>query len=70
MPFSPYFRLLTNVKWQLPSGDDDDDGDDDDGDGDGGDVELVITIMMMMMAIMARIVTLCKQSGLGVCQYK
>ena len=56
--------------------DDDDDGDggdggDDDDDGDGGDGELVITIMiMMMMAIMARIVTLCKQSGLGVCEYK
>ena len=40
MPFSPYFRLLTNVKWQLPSDDDDDDdddGDDDDGDDDGDD---------------------------------
>ena len=43
MPFSPYFRLLTNVKWQLPSGDDDvgdddDDEGDDDGDGDDDDV--------------------------------
>ena len=30
MPFSPYFRLLTNVKWQLPSCDDDVGDDDDD----------------------------------------
>ena len=38
MPFSPYFRLLTNVKWQLPSGDDDVGDDDDDDDGDDDDV--------------------------------